>query len=410
MEHVRTPAGHKTPTQAVGFDASDASGGSPKQPSTPIRAGKKRARATSPTPSHRGRCDSGPTEGVPQWITGSAPFRTSGATKPAGSQLGMNIRTAYEAKAKRLSEAGQALAEMGDYISHKIDEWKKAGLSEALGLATEINNVVQNYCANLGKGSDSGNSSYGPNNGKSNPKSWASVAATPSPRKAQVTQEARPKKHTPAPAARVFIRLPQEHKARTASPYATLQKLRAELPAEVSAGIKGIQAVPSGLAITLKDDGDSFAYPTVKDRVSKILDGAKVEKEEKWAVYVIPDAPRSYKDYTGDTQQISEQQISTEFKLQTSIQPMKLHWANTQEKVDTGTLIIAVTHDIADKVPNWISLFGARWPIIRKNTRPRIQQCKRCWDYHNERTCTRKLRCRLCSSKEHTETGHTHCK
>src|SRR5437763_5051141 len=168
MEHVRTPAGHKTPTQAVGFDASDASGGSPKQPSTPIRAGKKRARATSPTPSHRGLCDSGPTEGVPQWITGSAPFRTSGATKPAGSQLGTNIRTAYEAKAKRLSEAGQALAEMGDYISHKIDEWKKAGLSEALGLATDINNVVQNYCANLGKGSDSGNSSYGPNNSKSN--------------------------------------------------------------------------------------------------------------------------------------------------------------------------------------------------------------------------------------------------
>src|SRR5213078_5374643 len=35
-------------------------------------------------------------------------------------------------------------------------------------------------------------------------------------------------------------------------------------------------------------------------------------------------------------------------------------------------------------------------------------QCKRCWDHHNERTCTRKLRCRLCGSKEHTETGHTH--
>ena len=50
MEHVRTPAGHKTPTQAVAFDASDTSGGSPKQPSTPIRAGKEEGPADIPDP------------------------------------------------------------------------------------------------------------------------------------------------------------------------------------------------------------------------------------------------------------------------------------------------------------------------------------------------------------------------
>ena len=65
------------------------------------------------------------------------------------------------------------------------------------------------------------------------------------------------------------------------SSYAILQKLRTELPAEVSTGIKEIQVVLSGLAIILKDDDDFFTYSTMKDQISKILDSAKVEKEHK---------------------------------------------------------------------------------------------------------------------------------
>ena len=50
-----------------------------------------------------------------------------------GTPLGANIKAAYAAKAKKTSEAGQVLADLGDYIAQKIDEWTKAGLTEALG-------------------------------------------------------------------------------------------------------------------------------------------------------------------------------------------------------------------------------------------------------------------------------------
>ena len=67
-----------------------------------------------------------------------------------------------------MSEAGQALADLGDYIAQKIDEWTKAG---------EINNTVQKYCENLSKdGTGSQGSTSAPGNKTTSP-SWASVAA-----------------------------------------------------------------------------------------------------------------------------------------------------------------------------------------------------------------------------------------
>jgi hypothetical protein len=59
-------------------------------------------------------------------------------------------------------------------------------------------------------------------------------------------------------------------------------------------------------------------------------------------------------------------------------------------------------------MPRSILLYGVKKPIIQKFTKPRIQQCKRCWGYHNERTFMRKSRCKLSSSKDHTEQGHIH--
>jgi hypothetical protein len=87
---------------------------------------------------------------------------------------------------------------------------------------------------------------------------------------------------------------------------------------------------------------------------------------------------------------------------------LKFYWTKTQEQRDTGTLVLGVSQDTANLMPRSISLYGVKKPIIQKITKPRIQQCKRCWGFHNERTCTRKVRCRLCSSKEHAEEGHIH--
>lgn len=403
-----TTISHLDPPDAP--DVSVASNNIDKILSTPIRAGKKRAwEATPPAPSRQKPSGGGPTKNLPQWTAGPIPFPVPKASKAAGQgQLGKSIRAAFETKAKKLSEAGMALAELDNYISSKIRDWEKAGLTEALGLGREISNVVKKYCENLNSSNRSNNCSNVTNNNKGSSQSWAHIAANTSDSEAQKSKKAESRKPTDAPTARVFVRLPQEHRARAADPYATLQKLRAELPESVSKGIKGVQAVPTGLAITLKDSDTSAACLEAKEKIESILEGAEVELEQKWAVFIIPDTPRSYKDYLGGWQQITEQQAKEEFKLQTGIQPLKLYWAKAQEQRSTGTLVLAVNQDLANQVPRWISLFGIRKPIIHKVSKPRIQQCKRCWGFHNERTCTRKQRCRLCGSKDHMEEGHKH--
>jgi hypothetical protein len=398
-------AGHTTPSST---DASDASDSSLVQPSTPKQAGRKRPRvATPPSPSI------GPLgTGTPETGLGAMPAEaTAQGQRQKRSQLGTTIEASFEARAKKLTEEGKAAAELGDILSQEFEKWEKAGLTGLVQLTRDINDLVNNYCSDLPAGTN------GKTAIKTTPKSWASVAASaaatsaaPMGVRAQGPKQPGSEKQRPTQTARLFVRLPQEHKARTASPYATLQKLRAELPAHVSSHIKGVQAIPSGLAIIPKDGTGSSALSTAKELFSKALEGAETEQEQAWAVYVIPNAPRSYQDYMGDTQQITERQAADEFKLQTGVEPLKLHWASIRglPGAETGTLVAAVAQDAASRVPRWISLFGSRLPVVRKSKKPRIQQCARCWDYHNEKTCTRRSRCRLCGSKEHTETGHTH--
>jgi len=160
--------------------------------------------------------------------------------------MGATIKAAYAAKAKRMSEAGQVLADLGDYITQKMDEWTKAGLTEALGLASEMNDTVQKYCTNLAKdGTGSQESTSAPGNKTTSP-SWASIAAN-SAKATKSPKAAGPKVASPPP--RLFARLPPEHKARASNAYATLHKLRAELPDSMGSMIREVRAVPSGIAI-----------------------------------------------------------------------------------------------------------------------------------------------------------------
>jgi len=385
------------------LDASDASNAPNTRPSTPTRAGRKRIRIATPqTPSRSQR-----TVSVPHWVTEPVPFRASPAVSNElqGTPMGATIKAAYAAKAKRMSEAGQALADLGDYITQKMDEWTKAGLTETLGLASEMNDTVQKYCTNLAKdGTGSQESTSAPGNKTTSP-SWASIAAN-SAKATKSTKATTPKVASPPP--RLFARLPPEHKARASNAYATLHKLRAELPDSMGSMIREVRAVPSGIAIIPQTGWGSASLFQAKAQISKVLDGAPVEQEQKWQSYVIPNVARSYVDYTGEVQTIPDQQMEDEIVTQIGLKVEKAHWAKSAANAESGTVVLAVQENSADRVPAWISLFGTRRPIIRKSDKPRVSQCQNCWDYHNQKSCTRKPRCRLCGSREHTEAGHVH--
>lgn len=121
---------------------------------------------------------------------------------------------------------------------------------------------------------------------------------------------------------------------------------------------------------------------------------------------MIPNAPKEYTGFDGTSNRISDNAALEEFKLQTGTSPLKLYWSNKSATATEGTVIFAVPVEAAPKVPPWIYFFGRNLRIKRKLFRPRVQQCTRCWDFHNQRTCTRVPKCRLCGAKDHTEETH----
>ena len=76
---------------------------------------------------------------------------------------------AFEIKAKRISKAGQALAELEHLISTKVKEWEMAGLVEVLSLEVAISNVVKQYCENFNSSNTNNTDSIATTSNKRNP-------------------------------------------------------------------------------------------------------------------------------------------------------------------------------------------------------------------------------------------------
>lgn len=102
---------------------------------------------------------------------------------------------------------------------------------------------------------------------------------------------------------------------------------------------------------------------------------------------------------------LSEQTALEEFKLQTSLSPLKFYLSNKNPQ--SSTLIMAVPEDQAQAVPKWIYLFGKNVQTKHKPFRTRIEQCTRCWDYHSRWTCSPTTRCCICSERDCTEDTHS---
>lgn len=107
---------------------------------------------------------------------------------------------------------------------------------------------------------------------------------------------------------------------------------------------------------------------------------------------------------------MSEQAAKEEFKLQTGISPLKLHWSRKSHEHntdDTATMILDVPESASPRNPTLIHFFGKNLRIKRKAINPKVQQCARCcWDFHNPRACTHRPKCWLCGAKDHTEGHH----
>lgn len=106
-----------------------------------------------------------------------------------------------------------------------------------------------------------------------------------------------------------------------------------------------------------------------REALEGLLQGSKVEVEQKWAIFAIPNVPQQYISYDGTQVPINEQMALDEFKLQTDLSPLKFYFANKNPL--SNTLIMAVPEEQARAVPKWINLFGRKVQIKLKPFRTR---------------------------------------
>ena len=326
------------------------------------------------------------------------------------SQLGLELRShiaaAVASRTAEIKTTGDEVLDLVSMISQKVSSWEEKGLRSAAALGKDFRTLVLNFSKNLA----SGDTTKWEENHQSSPSAHRGYAEAAKKAPANIPKT-QPKLHeTPHKSPqlekppRIFLRLPKDHAARRASPYATMDTLRKHLDKTCSTAVKEVQQVPSGLAIWPKDGLGLQLLMERRETLECLLQGSKVEMEQKWAIFVLPNTPRQYTSFEGTQEPINKQMALDEFKLQSDLSPLKFYFSNKNPL--SSTLVMAVPEYQARAVPKWINLFGKNVQVKHKPLRARIEQCTRCWDYHNPRTCTRTPRCRICSKRDHTEESH----
>lgn len=322
-----------------------------------------------------------------------------------GLELQSHIASAVASRTMQIKNTGDEVLGLVSVVSQKIASWEERSLQGAASLGKDIRTLVLNFSKNLATGvstNEEGNHQPPPAEHNSYAEAARTSIKTPKmPARQTRTPYKSPQSEKPP---RIFLRLPKDHPARQASPHATMDILRKNLDKTCSTAVKEIQQVPSGLAILPKDGLGLHLLSERKNALERLVQGARAEVEQKWAIFALPNAPLDYTSYDGAQVPINEQMALEEFKLQTGLSPLKLYRSNKNPQ--SSTLIMAVPEDQAQTVPKWINLFGKNVQTKLKPFRTRIEQCTQCWDYHNPRTCTRTPRCRICSKRDHTEETH----
>lgn len=385
------PGTHETPTA------------SPREPTTPKRPPK---RPRPETPRKAIQAPPTPNNWQPDRDTPPASPSYEGPQSQLGLELQSHIAAAVATRTTQIKTTGDEVLGLVSMISQKVADWEEKSLQGAASLGKDIRTLVLNFSKNLA----TGNPTKEEERHRPSPSAGYSYAkatrTSPNTNKTQPKQPKAPyKSPLPEKPPRIFLRLPKVHPARQASPFATMDILRKHLDKTCSAAVREVQQVPSGLAIWPKDGLTFQLLMERKEALEVLLQGAKAEVEQNWAIFALPNAPQEYTSYDRTQMPITEHMALEEFKLQTSLSPLKFY--RSSKNPLSGTLIMAVPETQVQIVPRWVHLFGKNVQIKRKPFRTRIEQCTQCWDYHNPRTCTRTPRCRICSKRDHTEDSHS---
>lgn len=221
------------------------------------------------------------------------------------------------------------------------------------------------------------------------------------------------RKMTSPPDNRLFVRLDISHKAKTLPGYTVLNKLRA---LGIGQHIQDIQTTKTGFALKPSSpESQTTLEASMADLYSFFGEGCKIERASEWTSYRITAVPRNI-TLLNDQYEPTQSSTTAEILASALTEAVGTAPANITQTPAS----VATPHDYSSSwiarfpintpaLPRNILLLGARASIKYLPKRTTTIQCKRCFQWHNDRICARTQRCRLCGSTVHTEPNHPAC-
>ncbi|KAF5180129.1 Endonuclease/reverse transcriptase protein, partial [Thalictrum thalictroides] len=212
---------------------------------------------------------------------------------------------------------------------------------------------------------------------------------------------------------RLLVRVSTGHPALSMSPYAVLQQLNNYLKENL---VREIQNIKTGFAIC---PASSTAQEKLHARMGEIESflstqgECKVEKPETYQAFRLSGVPRAFTGFNGSTMtstEITEDMVSKALTELTNVVPVKtLPSQNILSNEFSAQRNWIVLYPKGLSLPRSLPLFGVRVSTKLLPKRSRTPQCGKCFGWHNERSCARSPRCRICSSSKHVENDHITC-
>jgi hypothetical protein len=215
----------------------------------------------------------------------------------------------------------------------------------------------------------------------------------------------------PPPDNRLFVRLPENHLAKSMDAYAIHTSLRFHLGTNGKL-LKGVQSIKTGFALLPASIEALPALEAQKEAVAAFFKDCQIERSSRWISYRVTNVPRKVGRLAGSqysTIPINPEILSSEITESTGLNPVSITETATSA-ANTNTIssswFINFSEDSKANLPARLSLFGMIANAQLLTRRTKVVQCNRCWNWHNARSCARQPRCRLCGSTQHTEEDH----
>lgn len=212
---------------------------------------------------------------------------------------------------------------------------------------------------------------------------------------------------------RILVRVSPGHPCLSMSPYATMIEINKFLNEKL---VREIQITKTGFAICpISALVQEVLYSRMSDSESFLSTKGicKVEKPTNHSAYLLSGIPRTYAGFNGnrvETFEITARTISEALRDLTNVAPIDV----IESRRSSSSQYLAqkervVLYPAGSSPSRYIPLFGVRVHIKLFPRRIKIPQCGNCFGWHNERTCSRITRGRLCGSTQYIESEHTSC-